>query len=285
MAAAVCQTGRGLDLKGHSPPFQLRARTSGDLPSFRGPKGSNPRSWGRGHEAPPNGLRFPEFFSRLSTTPILAAPLHPHFRDSPAIPQLETGPPPRHLIPQAPKSGSHPVPSNQPPTHLSNIVFHFHPHSPSLPWSGLHPLLPQPPPASPSLQSCPSRGVFLKRTPGLSFPHSEPPTAPQGPQAESPGSSSLQPHHKLLLPLTLQPRSLPPCQALLTFGPVPPCSSSLQAAAVIFPQVFLESVSLSPAWWAAAPPRLAIILVPLLASSLALGCGLLKAARGSSSQG
>ena len=43
--AAACQTARDLDQKGHSPPFQLNARTAGYLPSLRPPKSSDPRSW------------------------------------------------------------------------------------------------------------------------------------------------------------------------------------------------------------------------------------------------
>lgn len=249
--AAACQTARDLDQKGHSPPFQLGARTAGYLPSLRPPKSSDPRSW---------RARSPSRRPTVSQNSCLA-----------------TASPPYLLLLSSPIAGTAP-PSTPPPAgdwtlswtpavilfcHVSlrNISQVYSltstlrtPLCPGLAFTLSCPgscpsLLPALPAYAPS---CCSRGAFLKHKPHPVLPHSEPSTAPRGPQVESSGSC-LQPHHKLLWPLTLQPHSLPWCQAHLwafviqLFLPGVPSSLSPGSRCHSPSETFLESISVSPA--------------------------------------
>lgn len=177
MPTAACQTARGLDQEGHPPPFQLSASTAGYLPSLRPPRAQNPGpGWGQG--ALRRAHCFPEFSPHLSICPQACRSSQAPFQGQSHLPhclRLETGSWPGHLILQPSKPGSHLVLSGQPPESLSNLFFHIHPECPSLPQSGLHPLLSrllsQPPPSSPSPWSCPSRGGLPKaQTPSCPLP-------------------------------------------------------------------------------------------------------------------
>lgn len=155
--AGACQPARGLDQEGCCL-CQLNARTSGSLPIPGVPESWDSRSW----EArdPSQWLTISQnSYLTSALTPILAAPPKPHFRVNLCPPAEDI----LLLIPQPPKHGRHRVSSSQPPDHLT-FTHSFTLTAP--PWPGLHPLLPRclplPPPQSPSLQSWPSGGVFLK---------------------------------------------------------------------------------------------------------------------------
>ena len=246
-------TRRGIPLRSSSMPGPLATcPVSGLL------RAQIPGPGGQG--ALPDGPLFPRILPSPQHHPHTCCPSQSPFQEQPHLPhlpQLETGPCPGHLIPQAPKPGSHPVLSSQPPEHLSNLFSHFQAENPSLPWSGLHPLLPrflpQPPPSSPSVRPL----LPLQR--GLPEAQTQSSPSPlrtihgsSSPQVESSGSC-LQPHSKLLWPLTLQPHSLPWCRAHLwafviqLFLPGVPSSLSPGGRCHSPSETFLESISVSPA--------------------------------------
>lgn len=155
-ARALClplpATERGLDPKGRSPLCQLHARIYGSPPSPRAPESLDPRSWGVRSASQWLAVSQNSYIASKST-PTFAAPPEPHFGDYPtfhAIPQLETGPCPGHLLaPPPPKPGGHCVLSSQPPEHLSNLLIRVRPSILSCP--NCHPsLLPGLPASSPA---------------------------------------------------------------------------------------------------------------------------------------
>lgn len=187
-----------------------------------------------GGRPPPMAYRFPEFLPRLSINPHTCcsspAPFQgqPHLRRHPRAGDCALSCT-RLLILQPPQSKAVATFCQVSLLNISALFIHFHPYGPALPGSGLHPVqprfLPQPPPCSPSLQSCPSAGVWLKHKPDPDLPFLRTIHGCPESTAESSGSSlaSYTP-----APLTssvpgsahlCQDRPLPSCSFCLAFPP------------------------------------------------------------------
>lgn len=187
-----------------------------------------------GGRPPPNGLPFPRILTSPQHQPsyllLFPSPISGTAPPSSPSPSwrlclvLHTAP-----DPSTPQSKAVATFCQVSLLNISALFIHFHPYGPALPGSGLHPVqprfLPQPPPCSPSLQSCPSAGVWLKHKPDPDLPFLRTIHGCPESTAESSGSSlaSYTP-----APLTssvpgsahlCQDRPLPSCSFCLAFPP------------------------------------------------------------------
>lgn len=183
----------------------------------------------------PVAYGFSEFLPRLSINPHTCCSSSAPFQGQP-IPSwrpcliLDTSPDDTSPDPSTPRSQAVTMFCQGSLLNISDLFIHFHPSSPALPWSGLQSVrlpgfLPQPPPCSPSLQSCLSVGVQLKHKPNPVLPflrtiHGSPESTVES-SASSLASYTPAPLTSLRLGSAhlCQDRPLPSCSFCLAFPP------------------------------------------------------------------